>query len=1482
MADARNSADEKEFFSRVNLALTDCGRRVLLHLLQRRVGELTPKDHQHQPWSLDEFLNHNMADMLISIGSDRSKKDVLYPFKQDTDLTKWDIPLFVFVLLNVCELDDSDSLHRQLKHDIFNLRNLRNRMLHKGTPTLDEPIYCKYFGRIVGAVQRICDYMQEPNLKECLLKELDKYESLKHVYPNGLISELGCKSVDILNEADAAVENGLQKMQMIIQKRGLSVNIPVLEVMVMFRNYNKEDERSITERLLRTFSEALEHGEDMSADRSSSELGVEVKSLVRKLFDEKKEITMVSRGCLVLSIQCHSMDAVISLVQDSLSGKLGSLFEPLEEVMRTNVDHALFEVCVGITKKSCWALLNEMFCQVSNECGQRSYTVECTGQGGGIVVRIQRFLQSFTEKENLEKSFSSKEKQEIYKTIMEKFTLNLQQPGMEMVVLSPKHSEGTSMFGEKCRRSHNILDGRVKSIVEEHGISTKGTPTEMLAELSDESDSGVGSAPASMFGRIFSELNLDWTTSGIPLVSPVHMGGDLLKHPNTRNAATKICESYNRAGGCRNDEAGKPCPFLHLCKNYITRECMTENCQRSHFIHESTVRNVLEKHDISMGRIPKENLAVFRKIMQANDGNYSGRDGSIPEPMFERNAATEICESYNKNGGCRKDKAGKPCPYLHLCKNYIIRECKRKNCQRSHFIHESMVRNVLEKHDISMGRIPKENLAVFRKIMQANDGNYSGRDGPIPEPMFERGRPPQGKLIRPMSGMTIQDSGVEPTSRRPPLFPAQGGAEAVIPGKRTTRSAYSTTSARTMRSQSPVVPFNSRRASPSPVGRVRQATSDMVSETAAINILNKKICIYHLKGRCAYFKRCFNYHCELLYQWFYRFDDSDNWKTVEPQENMRMELHYSDPANVEYSLFIEDMSVQLKFKTMKAEGGGKHLTFHRLSTETSAILDSHPLATSWQWFWMGGNGDWNKYGDDADGYRSTISSQDLEQAYISNPDGQLKLSTQGHEYILDFAKMVQRNLFYTTEREVSRRPKFVSKDELERRKKQPIIQRPAGAATSGFVPDAPPHWNLRPTDELLNHCKLVPLDKRNPRMNTEYNSIEKMFFETMPNTVAIVSIDRVENGDLWHNYVSKKDKLKKRNKGVDVEERQLFFGTSNDTVEAIYRQGFDFRLNGTASGARYGKGSYFATTAKYSHCYTDRQKETMGMFVSKVLVGDYTKGDKSYIRPPQKDPLDLSSPLYDSCVDSVTDPKIFVIFELGQVYPEYLIKYKSDELLNHCKLVPFEEENATLKKVEEVENIGIMRKRLEAQNKQLTGENSRLEDDNSKMKELHQRQEETIKKLTDENLRTKQLEKYCFLYYWLHSDCHVSLETPARTYISIHPPDTKGFHSHQPNVVQSLDEDIKRLGNPTEIMPLVGLNVNEIDEWYKTIDVHFEQWTDDYRMLETALVKGSDDFKNYLAKHKPSIPNKMCPHYIYSAAWEHTLTNCDNSRWHND
>lgn len=84
-------------------------------------------------------------------------------------------------------------------------------------------------------------------------------------------------------------------------------------------------------------------------------------------------------------------------------------------------------------------------------------------------------------------------------------------------------------------------------------------------------------------------------------------------------------------------------------------------------------------------------------------------------------------------------------------------------------------------------------------------------------------------------------------------------------------------------------------------------------------------------------------------------------------------------------------------------------------------------------------------------------------------------------------------------------------------------------------------------------------------------------------------------------------------------------------------------------------GSYFARDAKYSHNYT-AHSSTRCMFVCRILVGDYTKGDSSYLRPPSKNGGDTV--FFDSCVDDVYNPSIFVVFEKHQVYPEYLIQYR--------------------------------------------------------------------------------------------------------------------------------------------------------------------------------------------------------------------------------
>ena len=57
------------------------------------------------------------------------------------------------------------------------------------------------------------------------------------------------------------------------------------------------------------------------------------------------------------------------------------------------------------------------------------------------------------------------------------------------------------------------------------------------------------------------------------------------------------------------------------------------------------------------------------------------------------------------------------------------------------------------------------------------------------------------------------------------------------------------------------------------------------------------------------------------------------------------------------------------------------------------------------------------------------------------------------------------------------------------------------------------------------------------------------------------------------------------------------------------------------------------------------------------------QGNSSYTRPP---PLTSGGyELYDSCVDNLSNPSMYIVFERDQCYPKYLIKYKLTKSLSH-------------------------------------------------------------------------------------------------------------------------------------------------------------------------------------------------------------------------
>ncbi|CAG5128983.1 unnamed protein product [Candidula unifasciata] len=156
----------------------------------------------------------------------------------------------------------------------------------------------------------------------------------------------------------------------------------------------------------------------------------------------------------------------------------------------------------------------------------------------------------------------------------------------------------------------------------------------------------------------------------------------------------------------------------------------------------------------------------------------------------------------------------------------------------------------------------------------------------------------------------------------------------------------------------------------------------------------------------------------------------------------------------------------------------------------------------------------------------------------------------------------------------------------------------------------------------------------------EYRALACQFYETCP--FGDYDIARIIRSEMIQE-----------NDGMDVVVKQLYHGTHHSTLEAIARKGFDWRL--TAAPQRREKGTANLATA----FARSPNSNTHFMFMAKVLVGRHTGGKSGLKRPP---PLDESNPYgkcYDSCVDNIFSPQVYVIFDSNQAYPEYIIEYNS-------------------------------------------------------------------------------------------------------------------------------------------------------------------------------------------------------------------------------
>ncbi|XP_005405506.1 PREDICTED: zinc finger CCCH-type antiviral protein 1 [Chinchilla lanigera] len=410
------------------------------------------------------------------------------------------------------------------------------------------------------------------------------------------------------------------------------------------------------------------------------------------------------------------------------------------------------------------------------------------------------------------------------------------------------------------------------------------------------------------------------------------------------------------------------------------------------------------------------------------------------------------------------------------------------------------------------------------------------------------------------------------------------------------------------------------------------SVSDVASTTSKTgNHGTKDICVDYLHNCCQLNSSCSKIHFHLPYQWQVL---THTWVDLPNME--KIEKAYCDPQN--FMILIGNHTVDFQKMTYSVR------PMRRLSTPSSGTNQANSVfTTKWIWYWNNESGKWIPYGEGSNNQPgSDVDSSYLESFFQSCPRGVVPFQAGVQNYELSFQGMIQTNIVSKTQKIVVRRPTFVSSLDVEqmRRRADPPrvrfsassqpVQTPPKAAASTFAPQ-------RNVSSLpAKGFKLLDLSHE----SLEYASIRDYFKESMKN-FKIEKIKKIHNPELLNCFERRRLMM------TEKKERLLFYAASRTQVDSICANNFVWTSHGTHEN-KYGKGNHFSKEAIYSHKNSLYDAKNIVMFVARVLAGDFIEGNMMYVNPP---------PPYNSCVDTMLNPSVFVIFQKDQIYPAYLIEY---------------------------------------------------------------------------------------------------------------------------------------------------------------------------------------------------------------------------------